>query len=154
MIRARTDGKVPYVCGPLTELPPELATKARRFYEQIADVCEKALGRRAFVPHEHFDPITNPDPTPHEIDTAERHQVCACTSHLIAVASFGPSWGGGIEVEMARANGVPIILLHKRGFKVSRLLRGNPGITATIVYESETEALKELSTMLTTKVSA
>lgn len=49
--------KVPYVCGPLTELLPDEQKSVKLFYQHIADVCEKAIGTRAFVPHEHYDPI-------------------------------------------------------------------------------------------------
>jgi hypothetical protein len=51
--------KVPYICGPLTELPPDEQTSVKLFYQHIADVCQKVIGVRAFVPHEHYDPIKN-----------------------------------------------------------------------------------------------
>lgn len=135
------NGKLAYVCGPLTELPHQLRVSAMRFYEGIAGVCQEKLGKRAFVPHEHFDPSLHAGFTPAQVNEAERRQVCQCTNLLIAVASFGPSWGGGIEVEMAHQSGVPVIILHPRERKVSRLLLGNPAVKAIFAYPDEEQAL-------------
>lgn len=139
--------KVPYICGPLTELSPEEQTSVKLFYQRIADVCEKTIGTRAFVPHEHYDPIKHAVYTPQDVDKAERHQVCNLTSLLIVVA-IAPSWGGGIEVEMARENNVPVIILCEKekleNRKISRLLRGNPAVKETLTYTSEDEALNAL----------
>lgn len=129
-----------YICGPLTELDPQTREKTKRLYENLASLCLDALGVRAFVPHEHYDPIKHASFTPQEVDTAERTQVCEKTSILIVVAIL-PSWGGGIEVEMAYRSNVPIILLIPKNKKTSRLLRGNPGIKCGIEYNSEIEAL-------------
>jgi hypothetical protein len=153
--------KMAYVCGPLTELNRKIVKKVKFFYERIGDVCEEVLGKRAFVPHEHFDPIKSPQFTPAEVDTAERDQVCNKTSVLIVVA-IAPSWGGGIEVEMARQNNVPVVLLCEkkklRKRKISRLLRGNSAIRAEIDYTTYDEALSklrdELSKLVVAKVAA
>ena len=136
--------KVAYVCGPLTELSPEVQQTVKKFYSDIADVCTKILGVRAFVPHEHFDPIKHAGFSPEEVDRAERDQVCNKTSVLIVVTSSGPSWGGGIEVEMAREAGVPVIILCLNDKKVSRLLRGNPAVILQIGYDDPKDALKKL----------
>mgnify|MGYP001600443790 CR=1 FL=1 len=123
--------KSAYICGPLTELPAERKLWAKRFYAKLADVCKETTGKRAFVPHEHYDPQIHAKFTPQEVDCAERKQVCEKTSVLIVVA-IAPSWGGGIEVEMAHRSGVPIIIICERGKimlkKISRLLLGNPSV--------------------------
>ncbi len=141
----------PYVCGPLTELPAGEQSPAKEFYKEIADVCAETLGVRAFVPHEHYDPVVNPDFTPKQVDEAERRQVCQRTSVLIVVA-IAPSWGGGIEVEMARQSNVPIIILCEKEKleqrKISRLLRGNPGVKMIIPYSSRKQALLSLGRFL------
>ncbi len=137
-----------YVCGPLTELSPEEAVRARWFYERIADCAESVLGIRGFVPHEHYDPVKHANFTPQQVDAAEREQVCTRTSCLVAVA-LAPSWGGGIEVEMANQSGVPVILLCERkklqARKISRLFRGNPAVQTIIEYDTEDEALANLT---------
>ena len=143
--------KTAYVCGPLTELSPSLAMEAKKFYQRIGDACQKVTGVRAFVPHEHFDPIKHTHFTPQQVDEAEREQVCNKTSVLIVVA-IAPSWGGGIEVEMANQNGVPVILLCEReklqARQISRLLRGNPAVRKIIEYDTQDEALQQMEVAL------
>ncbi len=153
MIASSTVPRIPYVCGPLTELTPEDQAWVKPFYEAIADVCEEVFGQRAFVPHEHYDPIKHADFTPQDVDTNERHQVCDLTSVLIVVA-VAPSWGGGIEVEMSNCSKVPVILLCEKmkliDRKISRLLRGNPAVMRVIVYEDIEDALSQLKNVLLT----
>ncbi len=136
--------KCAYVCAPLTELSPKQQKPTKTFYENIADVCEEVTGKRAFVPHEHYDPIKHSGFLPVEVDMAERHQVCERTSLLIVVA-VAPSWGGGIEVEMANNADVPVMILCERKKliqrKISRLLRGNPAVIALIEYDTKKQAL-------------
>ena len=145
------DEKSAYVCGPLTELAPGIQATVKRFYERIADACQIVTGKRAFVPHEHYDPIRHAHFTPAQVDETERRQVCEKTSCLIVVP-IAPSWGGGIEVEMAHRSLVPIIILCEgtklNQGKISRLLRGNPSVVATIPYTTESQALALLETAL------
>jgi len=135
-----TTEKVPYICGPLSELSPDDGKQTRALYELLADVCADVLGKRAFVPHEHFDPIKHASFTPADVDEAERKQVCEQTNLLIVVA-VAPSWGGGIEVEMAHRSEVPIVILRPQGKRVSRLLLGNPAVTQVIDYSPDDPAL-------------
>jgi len=125
--------KRPYICGPLSELSTEDGKQARALYELLAEVCSEVLGVRAFVPHEHFDPIKHANFTPADVDAAERKQVCELTNLLIVVA-VAPSWGGGIEVEMANRSNVPVVILRPQDKRVSRLLLGNPAVTQVIDY--------------------
>jgi len=66
---------------------------------------------------------------------------------LVVVASFLPSWGGGIEVEMANEAGVPVVVIHPKDKKVSRLLRGNPAVIQVLRYYSEDQVLLLLRTV-------
>lgn len=141
------DNKVPYICAPLTELPVEEIELAKDFYESLAGTCEKAIGKRAFVPHERYDPKAHANFSPPEVDRGERKQVCEKTSILIIVAIF-PSWGGGIEVEMANSSGVPSLILCEEGKKLSRLLLGNPSVKTVIYYKGPEDALKKLAAYL------
>jgi len=117
-----------YICGPLTELEEHTRETAKRFYEHLADTCERVLGIRAFVPHEHYDPIAHAGFTPPEVYEAEESQVREKSSLLIVVTIFGPSWGGGIEVQIANQHSIPVIVLSLTDQKVSRLLRGGPAV--------------------------
>ena len=142
------NGKPAYICGPLTELSGEEQVRARALYTAIADLFKTITGVRAFVPHEHYDPVKHANYTSQEVDVAERDQVCNNTSLLVVVA-VAPSWGGGIEVEMARESGVPAIIVCERekleARKISRLLRGNPAVIQVIAYDSLSDAIEKLS---------
>jgi len=142
-----TSEKVPYICGPLTELPPDQQEAVKGFYARLADLCQEVLGARAFVPHEHFDPIKHADIPSRQVDAGERRQVCELCSLLIVVA-IAPSWGGGIEVEMANRSDVPVIVLVPSGKRVSRLLLGNPAVMNCIEYASNHEAMERLRPQL------
>ena len=137
----------PYICGPLTELTPQIREAVKEFYTRLADLCERILGVRAFVPHEHYDPITHAHFTPQDVDQAERHLVCKETSLLIVVA-IEPTWGGGIEVEMAHRSDVPVIIVQPSYKTVSRLLRGNPAVRHIIEYSDFHDAECQLEARL------
>lgn len=137
-----------YVCGPLTELSPADQVRVKLTYQRVADVAKKVLGVRGFVPHEHYDPIKNASATPQDVDTAERDQVCNKTSCLVVIAE-APSWGGGIEVEMANHSAVPVVIFAEQAKLearlVSRLLRGNPAVVAVRTYATEEELLEAVA---------
>jgi hypothetical protein len=142
--------KPAYICGPLTDIPVKQRDAVKRFYSRLGDLFQEVAGIRAFVPHEHYDPVIHPHFTPEEVDEAERRQVCENTSLLVVVAIM-PSWGGGIEVEMARESGVPAVLLcrndHFDEGKISRLLRGNRCIAKdgrVIRFDTEDDAIDTL----------
>ncbi|MCX6745751.1 MAG: hypothetical protein NTX00_01905 [Candidatus Parcubacteria bacterium] len=139
--------KTVYVCGALTEVPSEQKESVKKFYERIADLCEKVTTTRAFVPHEHYDPVLHANWTPSQVDESERRQVCELSSCIVAAALF-PSWGSGIEVEMANKSNVPVILLCQKEKLdkrlISRLLRGNPAIKSIIIYENDDSAMQQL----------
>ncbi|MDO8663437.1 MAG: hypothetical protein Q7K28_01175 [Candidatus Wildermuthbacteria bacterium] len=141
------ENKSIYICGPLTELLPEEQRRVKNFYVKLADVCEEVTGIRAFVPHEHHDPIKHANHTSAQIDLDERTQVCEKTSLVVAVP-VASSWGSGIEVEMANQHRVPVIVLCEKvrleQRKISRLLQGNPAVASMIIYSSEDEAIKKL----------
>lgn len=148
--------KPAYICGPLTGLPTKQQMAIKDFYERIADLVERISGTRAFVPHEHYDPVKHGDYVPEEVDKAERQQISERTSLLLVVA-VAPSWGGGIEVEMANQNGIPVIILCKKDDlgkgRISRLLRGNPAVVTIISYDTENEALEKLERGLRTRIA-
>ena len=160
--------KTAYICGALTELwnpnwlqripyaildlvrsclglkPKMRMTQqwVKAFYAVLGDVCEQELGVRAFVPHEHFDPIKHKGYTPQQVDQNERRQVCEMTSVLVCVG-FNPTWGGGIEVEMASHSHVPAIILQPPK-SLSRLFIGNPAIKRVVQFDSVETAISGL----------
>jgi len=118
-----------YVSGALTAL--EDGARTRLFYELLAEVVETA-GLRAYLPHRVTDPVASPHLDPRAVYDIDRAHV---TGSRVVVAYAGiPSFGVGIEVELAREHGIPVILVVERDRTVSRLLLGNPAVVEVVRF--------------------
>jgi hypothetical protein len=118
-----------YVSGALTSL--EDGARTRLFYELLAEVVESA-GLRAYLPHRVTDPVTASHLDPRAVYDIDRAHV---TGSRVVVAYAGiPSFGVGIEVELAREHGIPVILVVERERTVSRLLLGNPAVVEVVRF--------------------
>jgi len=120
-------------------MPEELKGPARALYTRIADICGEELGERGYCPHEHSDPHAHETLTPAEVYAIDARQVGEFCNLLIVVA-IAPSWGGGMEVEIAHQNQVPILILKPKNKKVSRCMLGNPSVREVIEYSDAKEA--------------
>src|SRR5205807_4229282 len=57
------------------------------------------------------------------------------TSAVVLIAYAGiPSFGVGIEVELAREHGVPVVIVVERDRPISRLLLGNPAVVEVVKF--------------------
>lgn len=118
-----------YISGALTAL--EDGARMRLFYELLAEVVE-ASGLRAYLPHRVTDPAAAAHLEPRAVYDIDRTHV---TSSRVVVAYAGvPSFGVGIEVEIAREHGIPVILVAERERTVSRLLLGNPAVVEVVRF--------------------
>lgn len=118
-----------YVSGALTAI--EDSARTRLFYELLAEVIE-AAGLRAYLPQRVTDPVAAAHLDPRAVYDIDRAHV---TAARVVVAYAGvPSFGVGIEVELARENGVPVILVAERDRAVSRLLLGNPAVVEVVRF--------------------
>lgn len=148
--------KVAYVCGPLTELDPADQPAVKSLYSQIGDQVAYVCGPRAFVPHEHYDPIKAAHFSPQEVYAAESAQILERTSVLLVVA-IEPTWGGGVEVglcNLAKGRGiadVPVVVfapddkLNATPCLISRMLRGGPAIRAVRGYTTGNDLMDEVA---------
>ncbi|MFH1247518.1 MAG: hypothetical protein V1644_04005, partial [Candidatus Micrarchaeota archaeon] len=59
-----------------------------------------------------------------------------------------PSLGAGMELEVAKTYGVPIILLMKNGTNISRMPLGHPNVIASIEYKDHADARLKLGIIL------
>ncbi|MFZ6015835.1 MAG: hypothetical protein ACOYUZ_05820 [Patescibacteria group bacterium] len=125
-----SEQKVPYICGPLTELDPEHRDWVKEFYVQLGDACLESIGVRGFVPHLVYDPIKNADAKDTEVYAAE-HEIVTRKTSILIVYAIEPSWGAGIEVGWANEHKVPIVVLVPQK-KVSRLLTGGPMVKGVL----------------------
>jgi hypothetical protein len=118
-----------YVSGALTAL--EDGARMRLFYELLAEVVE-TVGLRAYLPHRVSDPVAAAHLDPRTVYDIDRAHV---TASRVVVAYAGiPSFGVGIEVELAREHGIPVVLVCERERTVSRLLLGNPAVVEVVRF--------------------
>src|SRR5437867_12792428 len=112
-----------YISGALTALDDGPRTKL--FYEVLAEIAE-AAGLRAYLPHRVSDPVAAAHLDPRAVYEIDRAHV---TGAAVVIAYAGiPSFGVGIEVELAREHAVPVIVVAERDRPISRLLLGNPAV--------------------------
>jgi hypothetical protein len=118
-----------YVSGALTAL--EDGARTRLFYELLAEIVA-STGLRAYLPHRVTDPVAAPHLDPRAVYDIDRAHV---TASRVVVAYAGiPSFGVGIEVELAREHGIPVVLVVERERTVSRLLLGNPAVVEVVRF--------------------
>ena len=118
-----------YVSGALTAL--EDGARMRLFYELLAEVVE-SVGLRAYLPLRVGDGVSAAHLEPRTVYDIDRAHV---TSARVVVAYAGiPSFGVGIEVELAREHAVPVVLVVERERTVSRLLLGNPAVVEVVRF--------------------
>jgi hypothetical protein len=127
--RTAVTGGEAYISGALTAL--DEAPRTKLFYELLAEIAEAAL-LRAYLPHRVTDPLTAPDLDPRAVYEIDRAHVTGAAV-LIAYAGI-PSFGVGIEVELAREHSVPVIVVAERDRPISRLLLGNPAVVEVVRF--------------------
>src|SRR3989440_12367688 len=137
-----------YVSGALTAL--EDGARTRLFYELLAEVVESA-GLRAYLPHRVTDPIAAAHLDPRSVYEIDRAHVTTAAL-LIAYAGI-PSFGVGIEVEVAREHAVPVIVVAERDRPISRLLLGNPAVVEVVKFADLDGLRRTLAAALTAAAS-
>jgi hypothetical protein len=121
-----------YVSGALTAIAD--GARARVFYELLAEIVTEC-GLRPYLPHQSTggtDPIAAPDLDPRSAYDIDRARVAR--SGLVIAYAGTPSFGVGIEVEIARERGIPVILVAERDRTVSRILLGSPAVVDVVRF--------------------
>ncbi len=141
--------KLVYISGALSDVPDSIRQQYLDFYESIGRMVE-SIGLTPYVPHQNTDPVRHKDVTPKQVDMIDR---TAVTSAMLVVAVVdNPSLGVGVEVEMAYHAHKPVVLLcHGDRIaerRISRLIRGNPGVVHEIIYVNRGDALARLEAFI------
>ena len=90
--------------------------------------------------------------TPQEVDHLDR---TAVLNSALVIAYIGrPALGPGIEIEIARAAKIPVVVIYEADRlsqkKVSRLARGNPAVVKEISFANKNDAERQLREFLIT----
>src|SRR5712691_3795395 len=112
-----------YISGALTA--PADGARARVFYELLAEIVADC-GLTPYLPHRNTDPVAAPALDPQSVYAIDRARVSR--SALVVAYAGTPSFGVGIEVEIAREHGIPVILVAERDRVISRILVGSPAV--------------------------
>lgn len=136
-----------YVSGVLTSVRPR-KIDPRELYERIGVLC-RSNGLVPYIPHLHTDPVLHRDIHPtHVYERDYRKVLDAC----LVIAYVGQASGGvGMEMEMARTNSIPIIVLYEADVPVatiSRMYRGNRAVKAVVYFTDMEDALFKLDLAL------
>ena len=127
---------VGYISGALTTVDD--GARTRVFYELLAEIAADC-GLDPYLPHHATDPVADPGLDPQSVYDSGRAQV---SRSAVVIAYAGtPSFGVGIEVEMARERGIPVILVAERDRVVSRILLGSPAVVEVVRF-SDLAALR------------
>lgn len=132
-----------YISGALTGVSnPE---SLKKFYEDIGKLCRE-FDMMPYIPHQHTDPEKHPKVTPKKVFNKDKKQVWK--SNLVIAYVGVPSLGVGLELAIAEASDVPIILIYEKGKQISRMARGNTAVIHKVPCTSFDEALNRLREIL------
>lgn len=133
-----------FFAGSLTDLKNPEVTKA--FYQKLTDVAVQNGCTYFWAFMNGTDPVKNPEVSAHDVyarDIAELEKSDALVAYV-----GEPTTGTGLEIEHARGKNIPVYLLYERGKNVSRMLRGCPAVKRELVFDSESDALTQLASLL------
>jgi nucleoside 2-deoxyribosyltransferase len=133
-----------FFAGPLTQLTNVTETKS--FYIQMARVAQSNGFTYFWAFLNGTDPILNPDVPPAAVYQTDLTELGK--SDLMIAYIGQPTTGTGQEIEYAHEHNIPVYLLFEKGKNISRMVLGSPNIKGTIEFTDETDALKQLDTLL------
>ena len=134
-----------YIAGPITNVQDFEAQK--KFYEALGNVAEE-MGCRTCIPHRDNgeNQKAHDQKKPANVFAWATNAVHDCDV-IVADVSV-PSLGTGGELVEAAREGKPIVLLSKKGSRVSAFVRGNPAVVYHIQYDDEEQAARQLKNVL------
>lgn len=137
--------KTAYISGALTNLDEVESWRMKQIYEGIAKTCAE-MGVDAYVPHLHSDPDKHAHISPAEVYELDTKEVLA--RDLLIIEASHPSHGAGGEAVQASLGKKAIFLCSGEGFRVSRYVRGIPGVALEIKYRSLDDLQLQLTAWL------
>lgn len=134
-----------YIAGPITNVGDFESQK--RFYEALGAVVEE-MGCTTCIPHRDNgeNQKAHDQKKPADVFAWATGAVHDCDV-VVAEVSV-PSLGTGGELVEAVRAGKYVILLSKKGSRVSAFVRGNPAVVYHIEYRDEQDAARQLKNVL------
>jgi nucleoside 2-deoxyribosyltransferase len=137
--------KSAYIAGPITNV--EDFESQKKFYEALGRVAEE-MGCRTCIPHR-----DNAENQKSHLEKKAAAVYAWATGAVhdcdVVVADVSvPSLGTGGELVEAQREGKHIVLLSKKGSRVSAFVRGNPAVVYHIEYDDEATVVRQLKNVL------
>ncbi len=134
-----------YISSSLTNLPLSEAANFKKHLESLGDEVEK-YSVASIVPHRDTDPEKHSHICASEVYKVDEFKVSQ--SGLVIVDATYPSFGAGMEMEIARQHGAVIIILMKQNTQTGRMPLGHPSLIACIEYTDYKDAREKLDFVL------
>lgn len=135
-----------YLATALTGLIEDERTAIFFLSEVVSKICEKHY-IKLYQPRKKTDPVNNPDIPDSQVYFIDRSAVA--NSDLLILYTAKPSFGAGMELEIAGAAMVPTILLIKEGLKPSRMVTGSITEKIKILFSDPDDLTEALDRVLT-----
>jgi transcriptional regulator with XRE-family HTH domain len=113
----------------------------------VRDVCEDSK-TLLYEPSAYTDPERNAKVPPERVYEIDHAQVSR--SDFVILDTRYPSFGAGQELEIAKNEGIPVVLLIPYGTLPSRMVRGTCARLHHVQFSTEDELRRELRTVLPT----
>ncbi|MBI4437553.1 hypothetical protein HY631_01240 [Candidatus Uhrbacteria bacterium] len=134
-----------YIAGPITNV--EDFESQKRFYEALGEAAEQ-VGCRSCIPHRDSGETQWAHDENKAADVFAWATGAVRDCDVVAADVSVPSLGTGGELVEATREGKHIVLLSKRGSRVSAFVRGNPSVVYHIEYIDEADAARQLRNVL------
>jgi hypothetical protein len=129
-----------YVSSALTSFPsPILQDNVINLNKKIQEWLENEADSFAYLPQDYSSPGHDAIMTPEEVYILDRWRIIE--SDFVIMNLDNASFGVGQEAEIATSAGVPIIAFHHHNIRISRMIRGIPGIYSDENLEDGTPEL-------------
>lgn len=137
-----------YFASALTGLDEEQFKEIQDLDEQVHKICQDYAAHSLVLyrPRLKTAPQTNPNISAPDVYTIDR-QIVSAADVIILAAPF-PSLGAGIEVQLAYQGCSSLVVLEKKGVKVSKMVLGCPVRKVIVEYEGRVDLAEKLSAAL------
>jgi transcriptional regulator with XRE-family HTH domain len=130
-----------YLASALTGLSREARQLVISAHAAIKLACSQ-LGITVYDPMDHTDPTAYSAIPAKDVFMIDRRQVLS--ADLLIALITEPSFGEGMELELARSTLLPVLLVVPKDKSVSKMVTGSPGVKHTVTFESVEDVTAEV----------
>jgi len=139
---------IAYFASALTGLVDRDKKEIEDLDERVDQICRSysTYPLVLYRPRKTTSPTENPDVPARAVYDIDQQRVAS--AHIVILAAIFPSLGAGMELQLALQSGTTVILINKRGQKVSRMVLGWPGAIERVEYSDLDDLEGQVVTLL------